>query len=181
MGPIEILWGSLIVVFGLIGIVRGFLKEIGVTTVLVFLLFILTFFKKELALGMDMLVATLRISPLDGPQANLVRFATYSGIIIFITFISYQGETLTFEGRPLVGPLGISLSLLVGLLNGYFVIGSLWHYLHILDYPISLFGLFEQPLSPFAQAVIPLLPEALIPSFGFLAIAAFLLFVRVLR
>lgn len=181
MGPIEILWGSLVVVFGLIGVVRGFLKEIGVTTVLAFLLFMLTFFEKQLALGMDLMVVTLRIAPTDGPQANLARFAAYSAILIFITFISYEGETLVFEGRPLVGPLGIILGLLVGLLNGYFVIGSLWHYLHILDYPISLFGLFHQPLSPFAQAVIPLLPEALIPPFGFLAIAAFLIFVRVLR
>ncbi len=181
MGPIEILWGSLVVVFGLIGVVRGFLKEIGVTTILAFLLFILTLFQEQIALGMDLLVATLRISPIDGPQANLVRYAAYSGIIIFIAFISYQGETLTFEGKPLVGPLGIILSLLAGFLNGYFVIGSLWHYLHILDYPISLFGLFQQPLSPFAQATIPLLPEALIPSYGFLAIAAFLIFMRVLR
>lgn len=181
MGPIEVLWGSLVVVFGLIGLVRGFLKEVGVTTVLAFLLFLLTFFAKQIAQGLDMLVALVRLSPPDSLQANLLRYSVYAGVVILVTFISYQGETLTFEGRPIPGPFGIVLNLIIGLWNGYLVIGSLWYYMHKLDYPISLFGLFQQPLSPLATVLVTLLPQALIPPYGFLALAAFLVFMRVVK
>ncbi|MGB9594345.1 MAG: hypothetical protein ACPL7R_09455 [Anaerolineae bacterium] len=181
MGPIEVLWGSLVVVFGLIGLVRGFLKEVGVTTVLAFLLFLLTFFAKQIAQALDMLVTLVRISPPDGLQANLVRYGVYAGVIILTAFISYQGETLAFEGRPVPGPFGIFLNLIIGLWNGYLIIGSLWYYMHKLDYPISLFGLFQQPLSSGATVMVTLLPEALIPPYGFLALAAFLIFMRVVK
>jgi len=181
VGPIEVLWGSLIVMFGLIGLVRGFLREVGVTTVLAFLLFLLTFFAKQITQALDILIALVRISPPDSVQANLVRYGVYSAIIILVTFISYQGETLTFEGRPVPGPFGIALNLIIGLWNGYLVIGSLWYYMHKLDYPIALFGLFQQPLSPVATVMVTLLPEALIPPYGFLALAAFLIFMRVIR
>jgi len=181
VGPIEVLWGSLVVVFGLIGLVRGFLKEVGVTTVLAFLLFLLTFFAKQIAQALDMLVALVRISPPDSLEANLVRYGAYAGVIILVAFISYEGETLAFEGRPIAGPLGIIFNLIIGLWNGYLVVGSLWYYMHKLDYPISLFGLFQQPLSPLATVLVTLLPEALIPPYGFLALAAFLIFVRVVK
>ncbi|GAB4403694.1 MAG: hypothetical protein Kow00123_15030 [Anaerolineales bacterium] len=181
MGPIEVLWGSLVVVFGLIGLVRGFLKEVGVTTVLAFLLFLLTFFAKQITQALDMLVALVRISPPDSPQANLVRYGVYAGVIIMTAFISYQGETLAFEGRPVPGPFGIILNLVIGLWNGYLIIGSLWYYMHQLNYPISLFGLFQQPLTPAATVMVTLLPEALIPAYGFLALAAFLIFMRVVK
>jgi hypothetical protein len=181
VGPIEILWGSLIVVFGLIGLVRGFVKEIGVTTIMAFLLFLLTFFQKQFDQGLDLLVAMVRLSPPDGAQANLLRYGVYVGLIGLVAFISYEGETLTFEGKPISGPLGIVLNLIIGLWNGYLIIGTLWHYMNVLDYPISLWGLFQQPLSPVATVMVTLLPPALIPSFGFLAIAAFLLFMRVVK
>ena len=181
MGPIEILWGSLIILFGFIGLVRGFLKEIGVTTIMAFLLFLLTFFQKQFATGLDLLVTMVGLSSPTGAQANLLRFGVYVALIGLVAFISYQGETLTFQGRPIPGALGIVLSLIIGLWNGYLIIGSLWHYMHILDYPISLWGLFQQPLSPVASVMVTLLPPALIPSFGFLAIAAFLIFMRVIK
>lgn len=181
MGPIEIVWGSLIIVFGLIGLVRGFIREIGVTTIMAFLLFVLTFFQKQVDLGLDILAALVRLSPPDGAQANLLRFGVYVGLIGLVAFISYEGETLTFQGKPIPGPLGIFLNLIIGLWNGYLIIGSLWHYMHVLDYPISLWGLFQQPLSPVATVLVTLLPPALIPPLGFLAIAGFLLFMRVIK
>lgn len=181
MGPIEIVWGSLIVLFGFIGLVRGFLREIGVTTIMAFLLFILTFFQKQFTAGLDMLVAMVRLSPPDGSEADLLRFSVYLVLIGLVAFISYQGETLTFQGRPIPGALGMFLSLIIGLWNGYLIIGSLWHYMNVLGYPISLWGLFQQPLSPVASVMVTLLPPALIPAFGFLAIAAFLIFMRVIK
>lgn len=181
MGPIEIVWGSLIIIFGLIGLVRGFVKEIGVTTIMAFLLFVLTFFQKQVDMGLDALVTLVRLSPPDGVQANLLRYSVYLVLIGLVAFISYEGETLTFGGKPIPGALGIVLNLIIGLWNGYLIIGTLWHYMHVLDYPISLWGLFEKPLSPVADVLVSLLPPALIPPLGFLAIAGFLLFMRVIK
>ena len=42
MTPVESLWIVLVVLFGIVGIVRGFLKELGITLVLIVLLFGLT-------------------------------------------------------------------------------------------------------------------------------------------
>ena len=181
MGPIEIVWGSLIIIFGLIGLVRGFIRELGVTTILAFLLFLFTFFQKQVDMGLDLLVALSRLSPPNGVQANLLRYGIYVILIGLVAFISYEGETLTFQGKPVPGLLGIVLNLTIGLWNGYLIVGSLWHYMHVLDYPISFWGLFQQPLSPGASVLVTLLPPALIPPLGFLAIAAFLLFMRVVK
>ncbi|NLX43142.1 MAG: hypothetical protein GXY79_06655, partial [Chloroflexi bacterium] len=42
MAPIEVLFGALILVFALIGVVRGVHRELGVTTVLITVLLVLS-------------------------------------------------------------------------------------------------------------------------------------------
>ena len=43
MIPVEYLWGTLILVLGIIGMVRGLWKELGVTAVILLSLFVLKF------------------------------------------------------------------------------------------------------------------------------------------
>jgi hypothetical protein len=181
VGPIELLFIALAVMLGVVGVARGFLRELGVTTLLVFTIFMLMQFETPLGKGLDVLIGIVRVSALNGAQANLIRFAFYFVVIVGVALISYIGETLSFGGTLPKGPLTTLLGLVAGLWNGYLIFGSIWYYMHVLHYPISMFGLFQGSLSPFAMRLVQLLPESFIPSGGFLGLAAFLLIMRVIR
>ena len=157
MAPIEVFFGAIIFIFMLIGLARGFLKELGVTMVLMFLLFFLSTFNTQLDSGMaralDMGTKVGLVSNRDRMQCLLYLF-----VIVAATFVSYQGETLGFGGQAPRGGQGIALGALTGLLNGYLVAGSLWYYLDKFDYPIEFLGFTADKLSDLARAILPFLP-----------------------
>jgi hypothetical protein len=174
MGPIEAMWGMLIIVFTLVGLVRGFLKELGVLTVLIVALF-----------GLDLAIPRLEklinggvlgaigIAPLDPPVAGTHSTETllwfiFSVLIVVVVFVSYQGETLSFEGTPPKFPVGTLLSGLVGLVNGYLISGSLWWILNRYNYPPGPNIVDPNYLTPLAQSIInnKLLPFDLLGNGG---------------
>lgn len=157
MAPIEILFGVLVFVFALIGLARGFLRELGVTLVLMFLLYFLTRFEPLLTTGlaravsMSEVVVTMR-------SENELKAWIYLFIIIAATFVAYEGETLAFGGQPLRGTQAIMMGLLTGTLNGYLVAGTIWFYLDRFGYPIQFLGFRTAEISPIAQSMIRFLP-----------------------
>jgi hypothetical protein len=175
MGPIEGLWGSLIVVFVFAGLVRGFLKELGVTVVLIVMLF-----------GFDRLIPFLEdfinkgglvgigVAPLTGDSAEAKSTATLLWVVltlltISITFIAYQGETLAYEGNNPRFPIGMLLSVLVGAINGYLITGTLWWILDRYHYPAQQFKLIDPgQLTAFAHQILDnkLLPLDLLGNGG---------------
>jgi hypothetical protein len=180
--PLEVAWGGLLITFVLIGIVRGFLKELGVTTVLLVLLFGLSRLEDRIPQFLTNAVATVgyTVPEVSEPAGQLIWATFYILVIVFVTLISYHGETLAFEGESPKGPKGILFGLTAGLLNGYLIAGSLWYFLDKYDYPLRLFNLFQEPLTDFAQSLIPLLPPTLLrPFLPFLVV--FMVIVRVIR
>jgi hypothetical protein len=170
MGPIEILFLTVMVIFGVIGIVRGYQRELGVTTMLMVALSIIllsqTFLEPRLekALGVDGNSADVKTT-----QAMI-----YSLILIVITFIAYQGETLVFPG----GSPNAILGLLVGLLNGYLFAGTLWYYWDRAGWPL---GLVTQPYTQFYSAMLKILPPAILPWWFFVSVLILMLILRVIR
>lgn len=142
MGPIEGLWFSLVMVFILLGIIRGFLKELGLTTVMIVWLF-----------GMDQILPRLE-EMIRQPDSPLARFGLtpesmgttlwllFTLITVLVVFVAYQGETLAFEGTPPKGLSGVLLGALIGFVNGYLVCGTLWWILNRYNYPVESVGLF---------------------------------------
>lgn len=182
MQPLEVLWGVLIITFALVGIVRGFLKELGVTTVLLVLLFGLSRLEDKIPEFLTRAVANVgfTVPKATNPKGQLIWASFYVIVIVFVTLISYHGETLAFEGRPPKGPKGALFGLMTGLLNGYLISGSLWYFLDKYDYPIKLLYLFEEPLTKFAESLIPLLPLTLLrPFLPFLVVV--MIMARVIR
>lgn len=176
------LWGVLIITFALVGIVRGFLKELGVTTVLLVLLFGLSRLEDKIPEFLTRAVANVgfTVPKATNPKGQLIWASFYVIVIVFVTLISYHGETLAFEGRPPKGPKGALFGLMTGLLNGYLISGSLWYFLDKYDYPIKLLYLFEEPLTKFAESLIPLLPLTLLrPFLPFLVVV--MIMARVIR
>ena len=149
MGPIEGLWGALIVVFALVGVVRGFLRELGVTTILIALLFALNRLIPLLeSFIRDGKLQSIGIAAFTGdPEAdqstNMLLMLVFSLITIAAVFIAYQGETLVYEGNIPKFPTGTLLGLLVGVVNGYLITGTLWWMMDHYHYPIEKFGLIH--------------------------------------
>ncbi|HEY4691244.1 MAG TPA: hypothetical protein VIK33_18180 [Anaerolineae bacterium] len=145
MGPLEGLWASLVFVFIMLGVIRGFLKELGLTTVMIVWLF-----------GMDQIIPRLegfiqtqsavpgsfvtRIGLTPATQ-NTSLWLLFTLITLAVVYVSYQGETLAFEGTPPRGVLGVLFGALIGAINGYLVCGTLWWLLDHYNYPIQSTGL----------------------------------------
>jgi len=151
MVEIQQLFLILIVVMGIIGMVRGFLKELGVTLVLIATLF-----------ALDRLIPVIGGFIMEGglgflglqPDAALTRdvlFLVFAAIMIAATFIAYEGETLNYEGNNPKGIVGSLLGFLIGAVNGYLLFGTLWWLMDAYQYP---FGLVAQPMPQAAQDIL---------------------------
>lgn len=155
MAPIEVFFGAIVLIFALIGVARGFLRELGVTTVLMFLLFFLSRFEPQLDKGM---VKIMSANLLPAGEKELWQCVLFVFVIAAAAFVSYQGETLAFGGQAPRGAQAVVLGLVTGLLNGYLIAGSIWFYMHKFGYPIAFMGFSAATLSGFAQGLIDYLP-----------------------
>lgn len=155
MAPIEVFFGAIVLIFALIGLVRGFLRELGVTTVMMFLLFFLSRFETQIDSGM---VRVMGVNALPTQNSELLQCGVFIFLIVAAAFVSYQGETLTFAGQPPRGAQAVLLGLVTGLLNGYLIAGAIWFYMDKFNYPIAFMGFSAARLSGFAQGLIEFLP-----------------------
>lgn len=155
MAPIEVFFGAIVLIFALIGLARGFLRELGVTTVMMFLLFFLSRFEPQLDKGMVRVMSANLVTAAD---TGLVQCAVFVFVIVAAAFVSYQGETMSFGGQPPRGAQAVLLGLVTGLLNGYLIAGAIWFYMHKFDYPIAFMGFSAATLSGFARGLIEYLP-----------------------
>ncbi len=178
MGPIELLFITIALIVTLIGMARGYVKELGNTVIIMSAIFLLAFFEDELTnimtrVGEDILGLS------TPPNGFLSLF--FSGAFIAIVFASYAGKTLDFQGAPMEPPGRWLLNLGVGLLNGYLIAGTLWYYQDKFQYPMRDFTGFVDPLSTRAQAMVNNLPQNLFdnPVYWIIPVAILLiLFVR---
>jgi hypothetical protein len=151
MVEIQQLFMLLILVMGVIGMVRGFLKELGVTLVLIATLFaldrlipIINGFITSGGLGF------LGLGP-ESQSANNLLFLLFAAMMVGATYIAYQGETLAYEGNNPKGIVGALLGFLIGAVNGYLLFGTIWWAFNYYQYP---FGLVTQPLPQAAQDIL---------------------------
>ncbi len=173
MIPIELVWLIIVLIFGLIGVVRGFLRELGVTTVMVVLLFAVTFFEGKITPLVTMVAAQVLPSSVTALQAGF-----WVVLITVTAFVSYHGQTLKFEGIDVKGFLGLFFNLITGLANGYLIAGSIWFYLDRLGYP--LLNISCESLSPLAKMLVPMMPPQLLAPY-LLYVAVLLVLLRVVR
>lgn len=181
MGALEILVLVVVIIFALVGAVRGYPKELGTTTGLLVALLVLSEWGEEIFSGLDStMYGFLGLSFLASSYAPLWQVLFFLGFFVLMVFLAYHGETLAFRGSSPPGPLGTIMNMANGTVNGYLIAGSIWYYLYRFDYPIRIPGLFPPPLSEITQGLLPLLPVTLLQP-HLLIFIAFLLLMRILR
>jgi hypothetical protein len=173
MGPIEWVFIVVIVLWGFIGLVRGYQRELGVTTMLLLTLFALQFlFDSQLTERLD-----AALLGMGATESNLVVLQSLFAVtvLIIVMFISYQGVILLYPGTGSY-PL---MSFLVGLLNGYLFAGSIWYYLDRAGWPIV--DRVIPDYTPFYELFVQLLPPAVFGWQFFILLAVAMLILRVLK
>jgi hypothetical protein len=158
MGPIEYLWIILTLLFAVVGVVRGFLKELGVTIVLIATLFgldrVIPLLEQFIRDGkVSFLFKPFTGNPVADQPTNLLLMIIFQGLVLLAAFIAYQGETLAYEGSSPRFPVGGLLGALVGGVNGYLITGTLWWILDHYKYPVAA-TVVQLPLTPFAAEIV---------------------------
>jgi len=126
---LTVLFGLLVVLFGVIGAMRGWAKELLVTSAVV------------LGLFLNSILATYVLSYRTALEAEPsgTAFTVRSLVLVVLAIFGYQTPKIQALQAKLVREHleGILLGLVMGLLNGYLLIGSLWSYMHQAGYAIT--------------------------------------------
>jgi len=176
--PVETLWFLLLIVFTITGIVRGFLKELGVTLVLVVMLFGMTRGSPYFPQILDMATNLTRLPVKGWVDRDFVWLIFYLVVVLGVVFMSYQGYVITYPGSNPKGLQGNLLALMIGVINGYLAIGTAWYYIHKYEVPVRALGLLQYDYTPLAQKILGVLPpDVLTPYLPFLVVFMIVLLV----
>jgi len=130
MVSLTVLFGMLVTLFAIIGAMRGWAKELLVSAALMLGLFLNAILENYITAYR----AAIMIQP------PLTQFILRGGVLVLLAFFGYQTPHI----RALQPKLArermeeILLGLVLGALNGYLLIGSLFFYLDQTGYPTSL-------------------------------------------
>ncbi len=178
MVPVEVFAIVLWATFVFVGLSREFPRELGATIGFVTMMLVLDLGSERFGMLAQRGLTAAGFSP----DLNLIKWAITTAIVTLSIILMYQGEGLIFGGRSAKGLLGSVFNLVIGVLNGWLVIGTWWYYTHQLGYPIVKLGWFTPPISAAAQRLVSMTPMAVIPDeqSGFY-LTAFLIFLIVLK
>jgi hypothetical protein len=142
------LWG-MVVLFAVVGFVRGSTKEIIALSGIVLALFILEQFRDVL------------LSPLIASVPLNQQFYLYAGILMAVALFAYQTpDRFSTSERSKDVREGLQEGLLgaaLGGLNAYMLFGSLWYYMDNLGYPLSP-SIMAPPLDSASAELVNRLP-----------------------
>jgi uncharacterized membrane protein required for colicin V production len=167
-----ILW-TLIVLFAIVGALRGWTRELVSTAGIILALFATWQFDAVL------------IQPLTRGATPEQIFFLYSGILVVISFFAYQAPTNIVARRQQAvmdrrqGVQERLLGFVLGGVNGYLIFGSIWYYLDRTGYPFAPYIFAPTPGSASA-AMVESLPLIFLVQGNLLTVLVVVLFLLVL-
>lgn len=129
MVSLTVIFWMYVILFAVIGAMRGWAKELMVTFSIVLALFLITVLETYVGIVRNSLMATGDPKPL---------FWLRTTIITLLVFFGYQTPNIRalagarFARERLQDTL---LGFMIGALNGYLVVGTIWWYLNAAGYP----------------------------------------------
>lgn len=153
MVPLETFFIGLVILFGLIGALRGWAKELLVTFSVVlarFIEYVIIVYVPVLSTSLQSLQQT---DPTTWFYVRLMIFGLLVSFGYATTVISTQLSSRARKEKLQDTLLGLFL----GAINGFLVIGSLWGFLHELQY--TVWGI-SAPTTEAAQNLIKYLPTS---------------------
>ena len=180
MGPFEYLWLTVFIIFVLIAFVRKYPKELGTTTMIFVILFLITFLAVPRLPGLiNSIYQRLFDAPMPQRQMEHLLASTFTLIFVAVIFASYAGQTFSFPSKPATGFKGFIYNLLVGMLNGYLITGTLWYFQDKYNYPITDFGFLKLPLTETGEFLANYLPPYVVPPAFWAVLVGIMLLFRV--
>ena len=156
MISLTVLFGLFVILFGVIGAMRGWAKELLVTSAVV------------LGLFLNSILATY-IQPYQTLMATaslMTIFTVQAGAILLLAVFGYQTPKLQALQPKLVRERfeEILLGGFMGLLNGFLIVGSIWFYLHQTGYGMTdLVIAPEGELAEQIENLMAYMPPSLLP------------------
>ncbi len=151
MISLNVIFWMFVILFGLIGSMRGWAKELLVTFSVILSMFILTVLERFVPFIRDTL-------PVSAPTS---LFWLRVLVLLSLAFFGYQTPNLPklagtgrFARERLQDTL---LGFFLGSINGYLLVGTIWYFLNDARYPFPIV-LPPDPNSPMGQAALRLLP-----------------------
>ena len=155
MISLDVIFWMMVVLFAIVGLMRGWAKEMMVTFSVILALFIVT----VLETYVPFMTKLVMDSNLPGGDPKTV-FWIRASLLIALAFFGYQTPSISklagsgkFARDRLQDAL---LGLFLGALNGYLVWGTFWYFLNQAKYPFP--EIISSNLTDSAKAMIGLLP-----------------------
>ena len=131
VGPVQYLFIAIGIIIGLVGLARGYSKELGNSIIFMITIALLGF----LQLRYEQSIAHFFSNLLGVDNVYLFMMLLFTITFAFVVFSSYSGITFIYGTGGTTGFTGNLISLAVGLFNGYLVAGTLWYYADRYGYP----------------------------------------------
>lgn len=128
MVPLNVVLGIFILFFALVGALRGWAKEVLVLFSVIVALAMRLIFSKYVPFVRDLL-----------NQPPLTQFYIYSAVLIGMVIAGYAGPAIsaTLAGKtPREKLQDILLGGVLGAINGYLIVGTLWYFLAQANYGV---------------------------------------------
>ncbi len=129
MVSLYVLFWMFVILFAIIGASRGWAKEILVTFSTILGLFIV-----------NLLVTYLPFLKPDSGLSQTTRFWIEALIVGGLAFFGYQTPNIRVIASPRFARERLQdtlLGMIIGALNGYLIVGSIWYLMHRMEYPLQ--------------------------------------------
>lgn len=173
MVGLTVMFWLFVILFGIIGAMRGWAKELMVTFSAILGIFIITLVQQFLP-------------QLSAGLSEVLRFWIRTIIFVALVFFGYQTPNIkSIAGARFARERlqDVLLGLIIGALNGYLVIGTLWYFMDQAGYPFGPYLTapnLNEPLGRAAEQFITRLPPVFLqPPWIYFAVALAFLFVVV--
>ncbi len=128
MMPLDTCFFIFILLFGIMGALRGWAKEMLVLFSIVLALAMRLIFTKYVPFASEFL-----------NRPPMEQFQVYSGLIVLMAIAGYAGPAVS--GRLARGSAretlqDVLLGFIVGAINGYLIVGSIWYFLDAANYDV---------------------------------------------